>query len=151
MADEIVITRLYDLTSLDLAELVTGSEEEGFAFVRRLIDEWLVGVNRFACPGEALFGATFGGGLVGVCGLNVDPYTTAKRVGRLRHLYVSARHRRCGVGSRLLAEILLLARGSFDRLRLRTNSESAAKFYEARGFRPSAEETACTHIIDLAG
>ena len=151
MADEILITRLNELSSSHLAALVTESEAEGFAFVRRLIDEWLVGVNRFTRPGEALFGATAGGRLVGICGLNADSYAADTRIGRVRHLYVSARHRRCGIGSRLLAEVLLLARASFDRLRLRTNSDSAAKFYEARGFRPYAEETACTHIIDLAG
>jgi hypothetical protein len=37
-------------------------------------------------PGEALFVARVGERVVGVCGLNVDPYTAEPRVGRVRHL-----------------------------------------------------------------
>src|SRR5438128_1732301 len=103
-----------------LAELVAESEREGLAFLRRLVKEWESGDNRFDQPGEALFAAVSGDGVVGVCGLNVDPYLPAGRVGRVRHLYVAAGFRRRGIGAGLVAAVILAARGAFDRLRLRT-------------------------------
>jgi GNAT superfamily N-acetyltransferase len=143
------IERLEELPPDGLAELATESERSGFRFVRRLVAEWAAGVNRFDRPGEALFAAVAGGRVVGVCGLNVDPYGAGPRVGRVRRLYVLAAHRRAGVGRRLVAEVVKAARGVFDRLHLRTESPEAAGFYERLGFRPCPGEDACTHVLDL--
>jgi len=150
MNAELSIVHLDELPPERLAGLVTESEEAGFAFVRRLVDEWVGGVNRFAGPGEVLFAAVVDGRVVGVCGLSVDPYLAAGWVSRVRHLYVVAEVRRRGVGTRLAATVVATARESFDRLRLRTESASAARFYEALGFRPCVEEVACTHVLELA-
>ena len=79
------------------------------------------------------------------------PYLPAGRVGRVRHLYVATECRRCGIGTELVAAVILAARGTFDRLRLRTGSESAARFYESLGFQPCTEKPARTHVLDLAG
>lgn len=118
--------------------------------VRRLVDEWATGANRFDRLGEGLFGAWVDGQLVGVCGLNVDPYTGEARVGRVRHLYVLSPFRRRGVGRRLIAEVVAAARGPFDTLRLRTQNPEAARLYEALGFRRSDQTAECTHLMDLA-
>ena len=48
---------------------------EGFDFIDRLCKEWALGNNRFELPGEAFFIVTANGQVVGVCGLNQDPYT----------------------------------------------------------------------------
>src|SRR5438128_1327228 len=85
----------------------------------------------------------------GACGLNVDPYTAEGRVGRVRHLYVLEAYRRHGVGRQLVAEVIGAARGSFDRLRLRTANPEAARLYESLGFAPCAGEADCTHALDL--
>src|SRR5215510_16264793 len=53
--------------------LLAESEREGSRFVRRIVDEWAAGTNRFDRPGEALFTARLGDRRIGVCGLNVDP------------------------------------------------------------------------------
>jgi GNAT superfamily N-acetyltransferase len=143
------VIRLDDLPPDRLAELVAESERDGLAFLRRLVEEWESGDNRFDRPGEALFAAVEGGRVVGVCGLNFDPYFSAGRVGRVRHLYVAAEFRRRGIGTELVAAVIMTARGTFDRLRLRTGSESAAGFYESLGFRLCAEEPACTHVLVL--
>ena len=58
------------------------------AALRGCHEEWRTGTNRFDRPDEALFGAWAKGQLVGVCGLNIDPYRGDDRVGRVRHLYV---------------------------------------------------------------
>jgi GNAT superfamily N-acetyltransferase len=135
-----------------LDTLVSESERAGLAFVRRLVADWTAGSNRFDRPGEALFIARMDGHVVGVCGLNVDPYATGARMGRVRHLYVLADCRRRGVGRRLVAEVIAAARGAFGVLRLRTANPGAALFYEALGFRRTpAGTTNATHVRELAG
>src|SRR5438876_6602699 len=85
---DLLIERLHDLPVDGLDGLLAESEQAGIRFVRRLVEEWSSGANRFDRPGEALFGARVGGQWVGVCGVNVDPYAAEERVGRVRHLYV---------------------------------------------------------------
>src|SRR5262249_26144498 len=119
---EIMVKRLMDLTPDGLAALVTESERAGWRFVRRLADEWATGANRFDQPGEALFAAWAAGRLVGVCGLNGDPYTADQKIGRLRRLYVLEGFRRAGVGRQLVQAVLAAAQGRFRSLRLRTES-----------------------------
>ena len=47
--------RLTGSPSETLDVLLADSEREGWRFVRRLVDEWATGSNRFDRPGEALF------------------------------------------------------------------------------------------------
>src|SRR5262245_15429634 len=145
----VLIERLGDLLHEDFSALLADSERAGVGFVRRLADEWASGTNRFARPGEALFGARVGGELVGVCGLNVDPYATLDRDGRVRHLYVRVSHRRLGVGGRLVEAIVDAARGRFDRLRLRTSNPEAARLYERLGFHRRDDVLHCTHVKEM--
>jgi hypothetical protein len=69
----VVIERLSDLPPAFFASLLAESEQAGSRILRRLADEWSSGVNRFDRPGECLFGARMGRGLVALGGLNVDP------------------------------------------------------------------------------
>lgn len=57
------------------AELRSQSMAEGFNILRRLEDNWLSGQHRFDKSGEKLIGASVDGLIVGVCGLNIDPFT----------------------------------------------------------------------------
>jgi GNAT superfamily N-acetyltransferase len=132
-----------------LGALITESETHGVRFVRRLADEWTSGANRFDQPGEVLFIARIDGDVVGVCGLNVDPYAGDQNVGRVRHLYVRVSHRRLGVGQRLVIEVIQAARGRFDDLRLRTENPGAAQLFEALGFRRAVDVRDYTHVMDL--
>lgn len=143
------IERLSELPSEALGPLVADSEQAGLRFVRRLAEEWASGRNRFDRPGEVLFGAVVDGRMVGVCGLNVDPYAAAPGVGRVRRLYVLSACRRLGTGERLVAEVIAAARGRFGTLRLRTENEAAARLYERMGFRRCAGLADCTHLMEL--
>ncbi len=129
---------------LRLGALLESAAAEHHTFVKRTSDEWQSGANRFDRDGEAFFLATVDGEPVGMCGLNVDPFTPDPAVGRIRHLYVAPGHRRQGVGSRLVASCLELAIGRFHRVRLRTFDPDAGAFYERMGFSRTTEADA-TH------
>jgi GNAT superfamily N-acetyltransferase len=133
-----------------LGPLLAESERAGWRFVRRLADEYRSGANRFERPGERLFVAVNGRALVGVCGLNVDPYAAELSVGRVRRLYVAEAFRRFGVGARLVRAVVSAAGGRFARLRLRTENPEAGRLYERLGFRPVADQPNCTHLLELA-
>ena len=142
------IERLTHLTPELLAAALAESEAHGLHFVRRLTDEWINGVNRFDRPGEALFAVRDAADVVAVGGLNADPYTTDSGTGRVRHLYVLAAHRRRGLGTALVGEIIAAARGHFHSLRLSTSNPDAARLYERLGFRPRADVVKCTHVME---
>lgn len=143
------IERVASLPTAELATLVAESEEAGWRFLRRLLDEWSTGENRFERPGEVLLDARDAGRLVGVCGVNVDPYADSPRVGRVRRLYVSVGCRRQGIGRQLVERVVLVSRGTFDQLRLRTDNPEAARFYEALGFHPRLGLAECSHTLEL--
>ena len=144
-----IIERLSEFPSEAFGLLVAESEQAGLRFVHRLVEEWASGRNRFERPGEACFAALVDGRIVGVCGLNVDPYTAEPRVGRVRHLYVLSAYRKLGVGERLVGEVIAAGRGQFGTLRLRTQNETAARLYERMGFRRCADLADCTHLMEL--
>ena len=83
------IIRVGDGGNLDVAELSRLASAEGHAFVARARAEWDSGVNRFDAQGEGLFMALMASAVVGLCGLNADPFVEGPMVGRLRHLYVA--------------------------------------------------------------
>ena len=143
----IVIERIDFLPIDRLNALVTEADATGFHGLSRLVTEWRSGLNRFNQPGEALFIATDNGHVVGVCGLNRDPYLSDPMVGRVRHLYVAVDHRRRGIGSRLVRAVMGAASGHFARLRLRTDSPDADGLYRSLGFTPFTAEPACSHQL----
>lgn len=150
MSDTLAIRSLLPPPWPDLGPLVEESEREGFRFLARLRRELGDGTNRFDAPGEALLGCYRGAELVAVGGLNQDPYSSEPRVGRLRHLYVSAAFRRRRVGRMLVEALVSAARPHFGVLLLRTDTEAAARFYEALGFEATASPHA-THRRVLGG
>jgi GNAT superfamily N-acetyltransferase len=116
--------------------------DEGFLFVDRLVRDWTSGSNRFDLGGEQFLYAFAGEILIGVCGLNRDPYLDQDGIGRLRHLYVRECARRRGVASALVRRMLDEAGNTFQVVRLRTATMEAAAFYLWHGFVPVWEETA---------
>jgi len=127
---------------------VRESEAEGFGMLRRLFEEYLAGINRFDRPGEVLYGVFVEGSLVGVGGLNVDPFESAPGIGRVRRVYVSPAHRRGGVGRQLVSAILADAwSAGFCEVRLHTTNPEAVRFYERVGFRASPGETDMYNIV----
>jgi GNAT superfamily N-acetyltransferase len=151
VTEDVIVTGLNHLSLDRFAVLLAESEASGYRFLRRVIDEWERGVNRFTRSGEALFTAAIDDRLVGVCGLNIDPYLDDPRVGRVRNVYVLAECRRRGIGRRLVEQAITSARGNFDRLRLRAEESGPARLYESLGFMPCSGVPNCTHILELNG
>ncbi|QSO45627.1 GNAT family N-acetyltransferase [Alicyclobacillus mengziensis] len=146
---DVVVTRVIDLNVDDVYPLVLESEKEGFHFVRRLYDEYVSGTNRFDRDGEALFVAHQLNQIVGICGLNQDPYTQCCTVGRVRRLYVHPDFRKHGVGGRLLFNVIMEARRFYTTLTLRTDNPVADQFYRVIGFSTDHLPDNATHWLSL--
>ena len=65
MADASIIACLDELPLRHFAGLLAESEASGYQFLRRVVDEWENGANRFSRPGEALLVAEMDGRWVG--------------------------------------------------------------------------------------
>jgi GNAT superfamily N-acetyltransferase len=131
-------------------ELAAIARAEGFGMLDRLIADWDDGSNRFDAPGELVLAAWRGTRLVGLGGLNVDPWA-GPHVGRVRRLFVHPDQRREGLGGRLLRAIGDAADAhGFDELRLRTNTERGAAFFESQGFE-RIDDPEATHARRCRG
>ncbi|GGA81701.1 GNAT family N-acetyltransferase [Puia dinghuensis] len=117
-----------------IESLVDESKQEGFEFVQRTIHDWNSGTNRFSQTGEGLWGLVSGTELIGIGGLNIDPYVDDAGVGRVRHLYIRQAYRRKGCAALLMNTIIERAQLYFHILRLFTANPAAAAFYEQLGF-----------------
>ena len=126
--------RVRSTTAGELDLLVAASLAEQYDFVQRLQTEWCNGSNRFDKEGEAVFVAVHAASVVGVCGINQDPYTDDRSIGRLRHLYVDPNYRSERTGYRLVAACIEYARPFFSLLRLRMARADTAEFYRRSGF-----------------
>jgi len=129
----------------DFEPILAEAEQAGGAFMLRVRDEWLSGVQRFDGPGEFLLGAFHGGGLVGVGGVSADPYDAQQGLGRVRHIYVLKRLRGTGIGRDLMDAIMLRSRPHWRVLRLRT--KEAGPFYEKPGFVANLAENETHRLV----
>ena len=127
--------------------LLAESEKEGYNFLRRLETAWRNGTNRFSLTGEGLYRAVNDGELIGIGGINLDPFQNNKRIGRLRRFYIKQSWRKQGVGSMLLNHILENHWVYFEEITLRTHSQIARFFYEKNGFKKIPNEINHTHKI----
>lgn len=146
---QMCVTRVRNLTVDEVFPLVLESEREGFRFVRRLYDDYVSGANRFNRDGEALFVAHQLEQVVGICGLNKDPYSQFGNVGRVRRLYVLPDFRKYGVGRRLVSDVILEAKRFYETLTLRTDNPVADQFYRIIGFSTVHVPDNATHWLSL--
>ncbi|WP_084158352.1 MULTISPECIES: GNAT family N-acetyltransferase [Exiguobacterium] len=141
------IRHIFDLSLVDLTDLLVASRQEGFRMLDRLVNDFRDGRNRFDQPGECLLGVfDDSGNLLGIGGLNQDPYSPGLPVGRLRRFYILPDYRRQGIGRRLANALLLEAKWTFLTVILRTYTMQGAQFYESLGFIPYDTSTS-SHVI----
>lgn len=144
------VEEIKDLFSIDCTSLLTESKNEGFRFLERLITDYRNGTNNFSKPGESLYGVFNKEGLlVAIAGLNIDPFSNAEKIGRLRRFYVCKDYRRYGIGSVLLNTIIDNAKRHYETLVLHTDTEQAEHFYVTFGFIKEDRFINSTHYLDL--
>lgn len=148
LPDGIKLIAFDDSNYLLIESLVAEAKQEGFEFVARTVEEWSSGVNRFSRVGEGVWGLVCGAELIGVGGLNFDPYVEEAGVGRVRHLYIRRDYRRTGCAGLLMNTIIGRARTYFRVLRLFTANPTAARFYEGLGFE-RVEGERVSHVMKL--
>ncbi len=142
--------RIQTLPADALAPLLAASAAEGFRFVDRFAREWEDGRARFDRPGELFLAVYEGESVIAIGGLTADPYTGDPMLGRLRHLYVRPDARRRGIGRRLVQALEGAAQGNYRALVLRTDTATAAQFYEELGYTPLASGDTATHRRELS-
>lgn len=133
----------------ELFSLAQEARSQGQHMVERLQQEWRDETNCFQQAGESVLIAIQDERIVGVCGLNRDPYCVRDDAGRVRRLYVSADYRRQGIGRRLVETLQQRCVGVFTQLRLRTHSPEADVFYQALGFQRVNGDPCCTHVWEV--
>jgi len=144
------VKRINNLFNFDLDYLVKQSKEEGFRFVERLVNDYKNGTNTFNDTGEGLFVVLNEQGiLIAIGGLNKDPFTNERSIGRLRRFYVNKKYRRNGIGSLLLKRIISEAEKYYKILVLHTDTEQADKFYTSSGFFKGDFYSNSTHFMEL--
>ncbi|MGH0665383.1 GNAT family N-acetyltransferase [Bacillus paranthracis] len=128
------IKQIENLMKYEFKYLVQESKEEGFNFQKKLINEYENKLNTFNKTGECLYGIFQGEKLIGIGGLNEDPYTENNKIGRLRRFYISKDYRRIGLGKSLLNKLLSHAEKNFKVVVLHTDTKQGDAFYSANGF-----------------
>ncbi|AOY16250.1 GNAT family N-acetyltransferase [Bacillus sp. ABP14] len=131
---DIHIQQIEELIKYEHDYLVQESKKEGFNFLIRLISEYENKINTFNKTGECLYGIFQGEKLIGIGGLNEDPYTENYKIGRVRRFYISKDYRRIGLGNLLLNQLLSHAEKYFKVVVLYTDTKQGDAFYIANGF-----------------
>ncbi|MBI3676714.1 MAG: GNAT family N-acetyltransferase [Proteobacteria bacterium] len=126
------VSRIVDLPS-DIKILRDEADGDGIRNMGLLVDEWTSGAECFSKPGEALFGAFDGGGLVGIGGVTLEPDTRVRAM-RMRRLYVLRGWRNRGVGRALAARMMQHGFSAANLLTCNTRPLGAAEFWDAMGF-----------------
>lgn len=143
-----VVLRETELPVEAMSPLVDAAGREGYSFVVRMLRDWSSGKNRFKDRGEAFFAAWEHSTVLGVCGLNIDPFLKDPQVARLRHLYVMPAHRGRGTGAELCRRAVAYAKPTFTRVRLRTPNAKPDPFYEHLGFARVFGDPKTTYEIE---
>ncbi|HEY9000390.1 MAG TPA: GNAT family N-acetyltransferase [Mucilaginibacter sp.] len=146
---DVKLIEFTDLNFTMIYGLVHEAKHNRHDFIQRTIDDWNSGANKFDKPGEKLWGLVSGSELIGIGGLNRDPYTEDTNTGRVRHLYVLQAYRRKGYATLLMNVIINNARAYFTSLRLFTDNPTAAGFYEQLGFQ-NVNSYKVSHMLTLA-
>lgn len=149
MENKTVVTQVQTLDLAAIQPLVEENTAEGWLFLGKAVLAYEDGRNRFEKPGEALFIARQDNVIIGLGGLNVDPYLGDPRIGRVRHVHVLKAWRGHGVGHLLLASIMNHARQEFKLLTLRTSNPVADRFYRKLGFVSVPAINNATHHLQL--
>ena len=146
-----IVIRQIDALPIDIDALVRAADAEDLGMVAQVVTDFVSGANRFDQPGEGLWVADAHHRLIGICGLNRDPFARPEEsAGRVRRLYVIPAWRRKGAVSRLTDAVAESARHHFAVLAAFTTDPRAMAFYRARGYETVVGVTKRSFELSLA-
>lgn len=105
---------------------------EGFRFVERFASDY-PGIE-LDSPQQFFLGVFDGDLLVAIGGVTPDPYSDDSAIGRIRRVFVSQEYRGAGLGARLIHALEERAASVYPKIRLNTDTDAAAAFYERIGY-----------------
>ncbi|OIU68585.1 GNAT family N-acetyltransferase [Rossellomorea aquimaris] len=144
------LKHIVNLLDIDLHSLIEQSKEDGFRFLERLVNDYKSGSNTFNREGEVLIGVFNEKGIpAAIGGLNRDPFSKDKNIGRLRRFYISKEVRRSGIGSLLVNRIIDEAKRHYEIVVLHTDTEQGDRFYRAVGFSRGDLYPGSSHYLVL--
>lgn len=126
--------------------VISEAESQGFGFVGRFAARWISGEFLFDRPGEKLLAIRQSQQIIAFGGICFDPYSSDRKAGRLRHLYVLNEWRSQGYGASLISA-LIRPPHPFSAIRLRAGDEASAEFYEALGWVKSLENNTTHELV----
>lgn len=147
---DITLQKVDPTTFQPIKTLVKPSVDEGYTFIQRLCDEYESGVNRFDDQGAILFGVYAGEEIIGVGGVQIDPYLKQPTIGRIQHVYIFPAYRRVGAGRQLMHALIDHACAHFEMLTLRTLTDHGDAFYTSLGFSREPRFNDATHWLALS-
>jgi ribosomal protein S18 acetylase RimI-like enzyme len=128
-----------------LEGLLVESKKEGYNIIKRLMNDFRNGDNKFNKKGEALVVYEENNEIIGICGLNVDPINNKR--GRIRRLYVLPQYRNKGIGEKLVKELVNYSINNFKSVSVNIGNLDISEFYEKLGFQKHNEENGITHLL----
>jgi len=145
-----MIKKITDIRSAGLDQILTESQKNGYGMIERLITEWESGATDFSGENEAYFAYEKHGEVLGVGGINEEPYLRIKEYGRMRHLYVLKKWRRKGVGREIVSATIEFAKDHYNLMTLMTPKDGSADvFYESLGFKKCDSLERVSHTLIL--
>lgn len=129
-------------------DLIATGLAEGQAFLDRGAPTWADPGGPYHEPRAIMLLAFDGELAVGIAGVVIDNYARDPTIGRLKHVYVRASHRRRGIAETMVRLCVERAEASFVRLRLRAATPQAGRLYERHGFVHHPGEPDYTHLRD---
>ncbi len=145
-----MIKKITDIRSAGLDEILTESKECGYGMIERLITEWESGITDFSNKNEAYFAYEEYGKILGIGGINEEPYLRIKEYGRMRHLYVLKTWRHRGIGKEIVRATIEFAKAYYELVTLMTPKDgSADAFYESIGFKKCDSLERVSHTLAL--
>ena len=142
-----MIYRVEDLKSINLTSLVSKSEEEGYGMVKRLVEDYTKGVNKFDGNGEALF-VCKNPMIQAIGGINIESSNEYQGAGRIRRVYVLPSVRGTGVGRMIIESIIAHSIDRFELLTCNVGPLESWGFYERLGFKRVSKK-GITHIYEM--
>ncbi len=146
-----MIKKITDIHNAGLDQILTESKKYGYGMIERLITEWESGMTDFSDENEAYFAYEEHGEILGVGGINEEPYLRIKEYGRMRHLYVLKQWRRKGIGKGIVNATIEFAKDHYNLMTLMTPKDgSADAFYESIGFKKCDSLERVSHTLVLS-